>query len=103
MTKKENKCANRLEFMRPGPRRITKRRDGSSYLYMQVLEFFRVFSKIENTIVSLIQGGEARRPPPPGSVFLFRGRTCDIYRMSCLLPQYINTKSYKGQCHEVIC
>jgi hypothetical protein len=65
MTKKENKCANRLEFMRPGPRRITKRRDGSSYRYMQVLEFFRVFSKIENTIVSLIQGGEAREAPPP--------------------------------------
>jgi hypothetical protein len=53
------------------PRRITKRRDGSSYLYMQVLEFFRVFSKIENTIVSLIQGGEARRPPPPPRVQCF--------------------------------
>ena len=85
MTKKENKCANRLEFMRPGPRRITKRRDGSSYRYMQVLEFFRVFSKIENTIVSLIQGGEARRPPPhPGFSASLPGQ--DLRYLSHVLP-----------------
>jgi len=44
----------------------TKRSDGSRYLYMRDLQYFRVFSKkIEITIDSLIKGEEAREAPPP--------------------------------------